>query len=75
MKEILTEDILDLCKLYDNAAKEKVYSTIGMDMIFDYPFVLAEKVFWHFADDKEYENPMFDDIENVVKKDYLKRDY
>lgn len=74
-KEILTEDILDKCKEYDQEARQEVFDRLDMTIQDDLPFAITERVFWWFADNAYlYEEPNIDDIQRVVEHDYLHRD-
>ena len=74
-QEILTEDILNKCKEYDNVARQEVLSRIDMSFEYDLPFAITERVFFWFADNSDlYEDPIIDDIALVVERYYLGRE-
>ena len=73
-EEILTEDIIDKCKEFENYAREEIHNRLDMSIDLDLDFCIADRVFWWFVDNSDiYEDPDIDDIYNVVKVKYLNK--
>jgi hypothetical protein len=69
-REILTEDIIERCKMFESDSRREIFERLDMD-ITDLDFVLAERVYFSFIDDMEFEEPDLEDIFEVVASQYL----
>ena len=78
-QEILTEDILERCEQHHRAALYEWHRNLVLHKA-DLAFILADRVFWSFVEDNErklgrpWEEPMLEDIQLVVERDFLKLD-